>query len=167
MPPHASRRLNLVLVPVRWQAALDEECLASLWANWVKEGIITSKGRAGPRAEAWVKGGFVLVRVDRPPRVGTYGNRVGGFHVSCPACGQPVAREWGSAVEALKHAAPWSLSCPGCGVSLGPNQVATQPPAALARFAVELRDVGSPDLLSPGSFVGLLGQDFRVIGVRG
>ena len=167
MPPHASRRLNLVLVPADWQVRLDEERLASAWSFWVKEGFITPKGRAGPKAEAWVKGGFVLARVDRPPRIGTYGNRVGGFHVNCPECANSVAREWGSAVQALKHDAAWSLSCPSCGVSLGPNQVATQPPAALARYAIELRDVASASLLSPASFVGLLGESFRIIGVRG
>lgn len=114
-----------------------------------------------------MEGGFVLARVDRAPTYGTYGNRVGGFHVGCPECERPLAREWGAAVQALKRSGVWSLSCPSCGRHLGPNQVSTRPPAVIARFAIELRDVGGSELLSRSSFTALLGEDFAVIGVRG
>ena len=142
--------------------ALDQAC-----TSWSSQGFITSTGRAGPKAESWVKGGFALARLDRPPGVTTYGNRVGGFHVDCPSCGGAVARAWGAAVQALKGGSHWALCCPHCSRDLGPNQVHTRPPAALARFAIELRDAGSSTLMDRQVFEDLLGPDFRLLGVRG
>ncbi|MFT5586471.1 MAG: putative RNA-binding Zn-ribbon protein involved in translation (DUF1610 family) [Cognaticolwellia sp.] len=154
-------------MPASIQPELDEGLFQRTWSSWASQGFITKTGRAGPRAEDWVSGGFVLARLDRPPGVATYGNRVGGFHVDCPNCGEAVARAWGSAVQALKEGSLWVLRCPQCGNELGPNEVHTRPPAALARFAIELRDVGSSELRDRGVFEGMLGHDFRLIGVRG
>lgn len=167
MPPHASRRLNLVLVPKDLDRTLDEAMLKIHWAQWQAQGLITARGRKGPEGEQWVADGFVLLRVDRPPGVGVYGNRVGGFHVDCPSCEQPIAGPWGKAVQDLKAQGEWALSCPHCGRALGPNQARTLPVAAIARFALELRDVGSASLRTRGPFEDLLGEDFRVIAVRG
>lgn len=167
MPPHASRRLNLVLVPASLERTLDEGLLESQWGDWQSQGRISGRGRAGPQAEAWVEDGFVLLRVDRPPGIGVYGNRVGGFHVDCPSCEKPLAGPWGKSVQVLKTGAPWALQCPNCGLQLGPNQAHTQPAAAIARFALELRDVGSARLRSRAPFQALLGEDFQVIAVRG
>lgn len=149
------------------QCALDEQAMRRSWSEWTAQGFITPKGRAGPKAEHWVDGGFVLARVDRPLGPAVYGNRVGGFQVLCSACEGAIAQAWGGAVEGLKATGHWTLDCPICGAPQAPNQSLTRPPAALARFAVELRDVGSSVLRDRSSFEALLGSDFRVIGVRG
>lgn len=167
MPPHATRRLNLVLVPGDWDRPPRSGALEHLQALLEAKGYILSDGRAGPRAPELISGSFALFRVDRPLRYGVYGNRVGGFHVRCPACAADIPKPWGKAVEGLRAQGEWVLQCPACQVDIGPAGALTIPEARVARFALEFRDVGSADLRRIPEFDAALGPDWGLVYLRG
>ena len=164
-----THRLNLYLLPADPERRLDEPALHAGVAGLIQAGIFAADGAPGPAAARLVAGGFVAWRVDRPPAPTVYGNRQGGYAVRCPACGVGLARELGAAIQRWRAGEGTELHCAGCNAKTRLESLHYAPEAAPARYAVELRDAGAPDLATgeiPG-FDELFGGLPRVIPSRG
>lgn len=172
MPRTASRVLNLVLIPADESSAGTVEPpieLDEAWAAFIAEEVILPSGRPGPQAARLC--GFQLMRIDRPPTPSVYGNRQGGFHVTCPRCGMALAGPFSSAARRWKAGGPRRLTCPGCSAEQDFTELHFAPPVGFSRFALELRDVSS-DTLSPDPGIEALlrralGGPYRTIASRG
>lgn len=169
MAQRPTHSLNLLLVPDDPERLPDDDELQRVWDKLVSMGIIGPLGRPGPEASRL--GHFSLLRIDRPPGPAVYGNRQGGFRVRCPRCGMALARPFSSAARRWKLGGPRRLTCPGCGADLDLVELIFAPPAALARFAIELREVAAASLDLDPELLGLLrsalGGEVRVIASRG
>lgn len=156
-----THRLAALLVPqdpaLEPSPSAVQHCLDGLRARGILSG-----DRPGPRVDSWSPGGFRRLRVDRPGRLALYANRQGGFHVRCPACKAQVAREMSAAWSRRLGA----VACPACHQDTELAALEYRPPAAFARFALELSDVQTLVLLPAPEITDLLGP-YRVIGVRG
>jgi hypothetical protein len=161
-----SHRLNLLLVPEDPERELDEAALAQALDSLNASGRLDGD-RPGPAADELVRGGFKLIRVDRPLEATLYGNRQGGFYVRCPSCGDNVAHLVGPALRRWRAGQGRGLGCSGCEAGLDLARLDYAPPAAAGRFALELRDVGSPELNPLPELSQALGGDFIVVGSRG
>ncbi|MCB9759021.1 MAG: hypothetical protein H6739_04210 [Alphaproteobacteria bacterium] len=171
MAQRPTHRLNLYVVPDDPEREVSVQAEQDGLAALARLGVTAGRGRPGPRAETLIQGGFALLRVDRPRGPAVYGNRQGGFHVRCPTCNMPLARPFSGAVRRWKAGSARQMICPGCGHVHDLARLEFAPPAALGLFALELRDVESPDL-TPSGEVGealerLLEGPFRVIASRG
>lgn len=168
MPQRPTHRLNLYLVPADPESSPSrEDCKAAL-TSLSALGVLSGR-RPGPNASQLVEGGFALLRLDEHGERTLYGNRQGGFHVLCPRHKKSVAREFSAAVGAWQRGGHRTLRCPVCNDLHGLEGLRFRPPAALARFAIELRDVQSPVLTADGRawLKPLLGRGFLVIASRG
>ncbi|MCK6518728.1 hypothetical protein L6R46_27180 [Myxococcota bacterium] len=164
-----THRLNLYLTPQDPERRLDEPALHAGLTQLIQAGIFAADGAPGPEAARLVSGGFVAWRVDRPPAPTVYGNRQGGYAVSCPACGVGLARELGAALHRWRAGEGTSLRCPACEADTRLEALRYAPDAAPARWALELRDVGAPELGAdaiPG-LDALFGGPPKVIPSRG
>ena len=161
-----SHRLNLLLVPSDPERELDEEALSEGLRLLEEQGFVQS-GRAGPRAEELVAGGFKLLRVDRPPEPTLYGNRQGGFYARCPSCGGHLVAAIGPALKRWRAGQGRGLSCSSCRSELDLAGLDYAPHAAPGRFALELRDVGDAQLRPTEALRRAMGGDYSVVGSRG
>jgi hypothetical protein len=161
-------RLNLYLVPDEPERSIDEAALAAALAALRGEGALEG-WRPGPRREALVEGGFALLRVDRPPGPALYGNRQGGYRALCPSCGANLVPAVLPALLAWRAGGDRSLRCAVCGEDTRLESVDYRPIAAPGRFALELRDVGTPRLAADArpALARALGGGFVVVGSRG
>ena len=141
--PHASHRIDLLVLPVDPNQPLDESAVAELLSIWG----VDDRGRPGD-PEQLMSGGCKRVWVDRPQRMWLYGNQSGGFHVRCPETGESIARDFGVAHRAWKTGGPRAMVCPSCGSTHPLEYVQFVPPAAFARWAVVFSDASSA-VLSP------------------
>ena len=140
--PHASHRLDLLILPSQLDQALDVAAVAGLFKAWGVDG----QGRTADN-RAVVLGGCKRIWLDQPGRVILYGNQSGGFRVSCPKNGSNIAREFSVAHRRWKAGAPRSLNCPGCGERHGLEACAFHPAAAFSDWAVVFGDVGDTALM--------------------
>ncbi|MCK6525636.1 zinc ribbon domain-containing protein [Myxococcota bacterium] len=143
-----THRLNLYLVPSDPERRVDEAALDAGLRRIISAGIFAADGAPGEGAARLVSGGFVAWRIDRPPSPTVYGNRQGGYAARCPACGGGLARELAAALGRWRAGEGTALVCPACGTSTHIAALSYAPAAAPARYAVELRDVGAPELLT-------------------
>jgi len=155
MPPRPGHHLDLFLVPHGGLPADDalDRALAPL----------DDPGAAA----AIVDGGFRGVRVDRPRRRTLYANRQGGFRVSCPACGNNLAPDFGAALTAWREGGASSVGCSACGAISSLEALDFAPQAAFGDGAVVLVDARSFGLTASGqaTFRDLLGP-FELVGSR-
>ena len=159
MAQRPTHRLNLYLVPATEPAQASVEGLLTALGDWgVLDGV-----KPGTTASELVEGGFALLRVDRPGRELLYGNRQGGFRVRCPTCSENLVQQFGTALGSDG----WVM-CPTCELKTDPRALAFEPPVAFGRLAVEVRDVGAPELSPRGQVLVAehLGP-FKTIGSRG
>ena len=164
--PRPTHRLSLYLVPDDPDREVDVPRLEAALDALRGEGVLAGFG-PGPRAEALVAGGFRRLRVDRPAQAVLYGNRQGGFYASCPACGAHLAAILGPVLRSWRHGGRREVRGT-CGVDSDLARLAYAPPAAIGRFALELRDVGAPELTSEGKpWVEAGIGSFVVVGSRG
>lgn len=164
-----THRLNLYLLPADPERRLEPLALERGVVRLIQAGILGLDGAPGPDAARLVAGGLVAWRVDRPVAPTVYGNRQGGYAVRCPACGAGLARALGEALARWRAGEGTALRCPACEADTHLDALDYAPAAAPARYAVELRDVGAPELASsdlPG-FEELFGGPPRVVPSRG
>lgn len=141
MPP-ASHRLDLLLVPDQPERPLDRPAWDALLRSWIGRGHVRGTG-PGPAAEALIEGGFRRLWLDDPGRVTFFGNHQGGFRVTCPATGLPIAPRFSEALTRWRGGGPRALDCPACGASHLLEAVRLDPPGAFGPFAVCLADVSA------------------------
>jgi len=143
--PHASHRLDLVLVPTDPERAPPVRVWPALRDAWTARGWLR-ECRPGPASEALIRGGFERIWISLPGKSTLYANEQGGYRVSCPRCARPLSSEFAAAHERYKAGGPRELRCPGCETSLALEDLRFAPDAAFARFAIVLADVKSLDL---------------------
>ena len=171
--PRPTRRLNLYLVPVDPERSLDVAQVSSGIARLVDEEL----GRPtrhpevlgpGSRAFEVVTGGFAILRFDRPRAPVIYGNRLGGYRVTCPTCSVSLVREQAEVLGRWRRNAGRALSCPSCSTGLKLEELSSMPPAAPGRCALVLSDVGGLAIGDSAveALEGLLGGRFHSIGSR-
>ena len=139
--PHASHRIDLLVLPVDPEQPLPEGPMARLLSEWG----VDDRGRVD-NPEVLLEGGCRRVWIDRPGRVWLYGNQRGGFRVQCPETGHNIAQEFGAAHRAWKGGGPRSMRCPSCGGVHALERVEFVPPAAFATWALVFSDAGSSTL---------------------
>lgn len=132
--PHARHRLDLIVVPATLDHAPDPAAFGALGARWATE---------GRRPEHLVPGA-TDVRLDLPEHPTLYANQLGGFRVRCGRCGQPVARDFGAAVQAWRRGGDFLLTCPSCAATQGLDEVELSPAGFFARGAIVFVDVTDP-----------------------
>lgn len=143
--PHARDRLDVIVVPAEplWEVAAPP--VQDLFDRWQDAGMLAPgtgglRRTAGPRAWALMAGGFGTIWLDRPTQVTLYANQQGGFRVSCPACGAPMARPFGQAVQNWRAGGPPLVRCGACAAEHAVTEVPLNPPGAFARGAVVFGD---------------------------
>ncbi len=168
MAQRPTHRLNLYLVPADPERELDADAVERGLGALRRAGVL-SGWRPGPAAEHLVAGGFALLRLDHPPLPTIYGNRQGGYFVRCPSCGTDMVPAALRALSVWRSGGGRAARCPSCGASRELEDLETAPPARPARFALELRDVGGPELLGAHrpALERVLGGDFFVVASRG
>ncbi len=146
MPPRATHRLRVVIVPGRPDAIPAREALDGL-------------------DPAELCGRVEDVRLHDGDREFFLGNEQGGFHVRCPVSGQPAARPFSRALQAWREGGPRALDCP-CGARHDLAAMDIQPGAAFSARWIELCE---PAELEPreGSLLDERWPGWRSIVVRG
>ena len=139
--PHASHRLDLLILPSQLDTAVDVSAVAGLFREWG----VDAQGRTADDCTVVLRG-CKRIWLDQPGRLILYGNQTGGFRVSCPTNGNNIARAFSVAHRAWKAGQPRSLTCPGCGQCHGLELCDFQPAAAFSNWAVVLGDVGDTSL---------------------
>lgn len=156
-----SHRLAALLVPEDPTLEPSPDQVQACLDGLRSRGLLSGDG-PGPNVDSWSPGGFRRLRVDRPGRLALYANRQGGFHVRCPDCQSSVVAEMSRAWSKRQP----SLVCRSCAQETGLPDLTYLPPAAYARFALELSQVQTLVVLPAPEITALLGP-YRIIGVRG
>ena len=133
--PHASHRLDLLVVPTDPHQTIDEAQTARLFADWGLDAM----GRSG-NMERLIEGGCKRVWLDRPGRLWLYGNQLGGFRVACPDTNALISSEFGRAHRAWKAGAARMLACT-CGADHALEDCVFSPPAAFSTWAIVFADI--------------------------
>jgi hypothetical protein len=136
--PHASRRIDLLVLPPDPDQPLDETAVSTLFRTWG----VDDRGHVD-HPERLMAGGFKRVWVDRPGRVWLYGNQVGGFRVLCPETRENISGAFGRAHRAWKAGSERTVDCPACGSVHALEGCEFVPPAAFARWALIFSDASS------------------------
>ena len=164
--PRPTHRLSLYLVPADPDRAYDGARLETALDRLREAGVLDGFG-PGPEADQLVAGGFRRLRVDLPDQAVLYGNRQGGFYARCPACQAHLAASLGPVLRSWRAGGARQVAC-ACGVASDLAQLDYAPPAAIGRFALELRDVLAPELSPEGKpWVEAGIGSFVVVGSRG
>lgn len=147
MPPRASSRLRLFLVPGPAGGPPAAAVLAGLGVvDW---------GVGADAVRAW----------SGAPRF--FANGQGGFRVSCPTTGESLVPGFSAALEAWRLGGPRQIAC-SCGVAHDLDTLVYAPPAAFASTAIELWNVPAADLPPAAArAVDACWPGFRVVGSRG
>jgi endogenous inhibitor of DNA gyrase (YacG/DUF329 family) len=143
--PHASHRLDLVLVPDDPEREPQVRAWPALRDAWTARGWLR-ECRPGPESQALIVGGFERIWISLPGKVTLYANQQGGYRVACPRCQAPLVAEFARAHERYKEGGPRALDCPACGARVALEDLRFAPEAAFGRFAIALSDVHSLDL---------------------
>lgn len=128
--PHASSRIDLLVVPVDSRRAVDERAVMQLFGRW----SLNERGR-GPTMSSIVDGGCERIWLDRPGRIVLYANQTGGFRVRCPDKGINISAEFGRSHREWKCGGPGLVDCP-CGTRHDLEACVLQPPGAFASWAI-------------------------------
>ncbi len=138
--PKASHRLDILVVPKDPAARPEARARAWLQTQASLERT-TGRGEQGTRASELVPGGFVRVRVDVPPGMVIFGNRLGGFHVRCPSCAANLVRPFAQAWSGRQGTVP-RVACAACGGDFSANDLHTAP--QIEHDTLEQRSVQVP-----------------------
>ncbi len=156
--PHASHRLDLVVVPNDLHCPLNLDAVAALFARW----DLDDGGRSQQTNEL-VEGGCQRVWLDRPGRLLLYANQSGGFRVRCPRTGDNISALFGPAHRQWKSGSERQLRC-SCGEEHALEDCVFDPPGAFASWAIVFGSVNGARLMARASadLQELLG-DHRVV----
>ena len=139
--PHASHRMDLLIVPEALDQPLDEAALEALFRRWG----VGPNGRSD-RTQTIVEGGCRRIWLDKPGRVLLYANQSGGFRVRCPESGDNIAQAFGRAHRDWKAGGSRTVGCPSCDQEHPLEGCVFEPPAAFSAWAIVLSDVGGVQL---------------------
>ena len=157
--PHASHRMDLLVVAARPEQMVDLASVRGLVESWG----VDDRGRM-PNAEAVIPGGCARVWLDVPGRVILYANQSGGFRASCPACGENIAGAFGRAHLAWKRGGDRRLACHACRVDTPLEDVVLQPPGAFSTWAIVFSGVDGTALSRPAeAAIRAVVGDFQVV----
>lgn len=128
--PHASSRIDLLVVPSDSRQGVEEHAVSQLFGRW----SLNERGRA-PDMSSIVDGGCERVWFDRPGRIVLYANQTGGFRVRCPDTGVNISAEFGRSHREWKCGGANTVDCP-CGTLHGLEACLLEPPGAFASWAI-------------------------------
>jgi len=137
-----SHRLDLLIVPAD-PIAQPIGPATALIARLQQDGVIVDGDRPGPEAERWVSGGFARLHLDIPDTPQLYANRQGGFRVTCPETGDPIADAFRHSVQRWRTGGARALQCPSCGTRHALEAVQAAPPLAFGALALVTADAAS------------------------
>ena len=140
VPPRASSRLDLLVIPAGEQAPVQATIVAAaLGGDWI--------------AHDEAKARFLC-------------NERGGFRVACPNSGQPAARAFSQALQAWREGGPRNGAC-ACGETHDLGDFSFVPPAAFAASWVQLVNAPSAVLMEATSVnISAFWPNYRVLWVR-
>lgn len=134
--PHASQRLDLLVLPRSIEQPLPAAAEAQLLERW----NVDSRGYS-KHIDLLIEGGCARIWVDRPGRIMLYANQTGGFRVRCPQTQAIISSEFGRAHRDWKAGGPRTLPCV-CG-QVHPLEACTfNPSAAFATWAIVFAAAG-------------------------
>ena len=136
--PHASHRIDLLVLPVDPDQPINEGAVAGLFEVWG----LDERGRCRAMDQL-IEGGCGRIWIDRPSRVWLYGNQSGGFRVHCPVTKENIAGPFGVAHRTWKNGGSRTMQCPSCGDVHRLEDVIFRPPAAFARWALVFSNAAS------------------------
>jgi hypothetical protein len=128
--PHASHRMDLLVVPRDLEHPLDSGAVEALFVRW---GI--DNGGRSPQVAELIEGGCQRVWLDRPGRLLLYANQSGGFRVQCPVNGDNISARFGRAYRNWKAGGERRVLC-SCGAEHALEDCVFNPPAAFASWAI-------------------------------
>ena len=135
--PHASQRLDLLVLPISMEQPLTSDAEAVIMDRWSVDirGYSENMGR-------YIDGGAARVWVDRPGRIVLYANQSGGFRVRCPVSDAILSAEFGRAHRDWKAGGPRTVRCV-CGEVHPLESCVLSPPGAFATWAIVFASVNS------------------------
>ena len=139
--PHASHRMDLLVVAARPEQTMDIARVRKLLHSWG----VDDRGRLSD-ASVLIAGGCARIWIDVPGRVTLYANQTGGFRASCHACNENLASTFGRAHLAWKRGGERSLLCPGCGKVIPLEAVNLNPVGAFSSWAIVFSGAGGTEL---------------------
>ena len=157
--PHASHRLDLLVVAFSPDQAIDHARVQALFDEWGVDEL----GRTSNQNEV-VTGGCVRIWLDDPGRLVLYANQSGGFRVFCPSCAANTSSSFGAAHRAWKQGGERRFRCSTCQCSHKLEDARIQPPGAFSSWAIVFADVTGTDLTeaAKASLQHVIG-DYRVV----
>jgi hypothetical protein len=165
-----SQILNLFLVSSDPDFFPTKEAQEALLERLSVEKLADVLGDVVGSGERLIDGGVAHVRLDIPKTPVVWGNRSGGFKVSCADCGGPMVREFNEGLAAWKAGSESRrVSCVSCGQEAMLENLRFRPVAALGRIAIAFRDTGGTQItpMCRDMAEQLLGEDFLVVLSRG
>jgi len=165
-----SQKLNLYLVPSDPEFIPGAIAIQQFKDRLHRDKLADVLGDVIGTGERLVEGGVTHISLDRPSAPVVWGNKTGGFSVSCPQCSEPMVREFNKAFSAWQGGAQErDVECAGCNRRAPFDTLRFRPKASVGRIAIALRDVGSPSLtgLCVDIATDLLGVKFSVVMSRG
>ena len=165
-----SLKLNMYLVPADPEFYPANVAIQQFNERLQKDKLADVLGDVIGTGERLVEGGLTHISLDRPSAPVAWGNKAGGFSVSCPQCSEPMVREFNEAFSAWKAGVKGrEIECVGCNRKAPFDTLRFRPKAAVGRIAIALRDVGSPSItgLCVDIATELLGVEFNVVMSRG
>ena len=144
--PHANHRLSLFLVPVDPDQVLGSTTQERIEHVLREKRVLDEGYLAGGEANWLLEGGFYRYRFDQPGVPVVYGNRQGGYRVSCPSCGSSLALEVGVVLERWRTGEGRGHLCSKCHHSSTLEEWRFQPPAWPGKCALVFSRVGGLEL---------------------
>ena len=139
--PHASQRLDLLVVAATPEQRVDAPAVRALFDEW----CLDEHGRT-PNNMTIVEGGCARVWLDEPGRTILYANQSGGFRVFCPFCRANISSAFGVAHLAWKREGLRQFVCSHCTRSVQLEDAELKPPGAFSAWAIVFSDVETADL---------------------
>ena len=139
--PHASHRLDILVVADRPDQMVQVERLQSLLDEWG----VDDRGRTTNHM-ALIDGGCERIWIDQPGRLLLYANQTGGFRAFCPFCHTNISAGFGAAHLAWKRGGNRQVLCAGCGSLIKLEDVCLQPPGSFSSWALVFSGALGADL---------------------
>ena len=162
MPPPASRRLSLLLMPR--DADRTEPAAFEVLARWAHAGFLPPGDHGSP---SLVEGGCASVRAMSSGVQRFLANRQGGFSVRCPASGVNLVPTFVPALTAWRRGGPRYLGCV-CAKDHDLVDLEFAPAAGFAFQWVELFDVDGAEVVPEAlALAAEVWGGVRMVGRRG
>lgn len=139
--PHASHRLDILIVAARPEQHVDVASVVALFDEWG----VDERGRTSNNM-AIVEGGCARIWIDQPGRIVLYANQTGGFRAFCPICQANISPAFGAAHMAWKRGGSRQVLCAECSDPIKLEDVCLQPPGTFSSWAIVFSGALGADL---------------------